>query len=457
MVYDVVVIGGGLSGLVAAITAAGREAKVVVLTTGKGALSLSPGGIGLWAGKRAEALTVGGDTGEGEEVSGTEVTAKGETLEGTHGKPEAGDWWRNGVGVSPRHPYLLAGRESLRLGLQLFGRAMARYGNSYEPERTDDCLRTPRRIFALPTAIGGVSLNHLVPASLAAGDLGREEDMVIAGLVGLADFYPRLLTENLQRLQRPPFGLRHVYLDLGLGRLAPLHLAGQLEKETSLRTRMWRELRKVVHPGERIGLPGVLGRRGNATLVREWSAALGAPIFEIPLTSISLPGLRAWEGLVDVALKMGVDFRQGLTVTSAEIRGGICQFVEARTAGGTQRFYGRGFVLATGGLFGGGIWAGLAGDGQPHWRESIFGLPVALTAGAPDSSRAGLAGFNGLGLEVDDWLRPLLPGGEEVLAENLFAAGSLLGHYDPWKEGSGQGVAIATGYRAGALACGQLY
>ena len=51
----------------------------------------------------------------------------------------------------------------------------------------------------------------------------------------------------------------------------------------------------------------------------------------------------------------------------------------------------------------------------------------------------------GFGVKTDDKLR-VLRGGKPLV--NLYGAGSVLAHYDPIKEGSGSGVAVATGWQA---------
>ena len=58
-----------------------------------------------------------------------------------------------------------------------------------------------------------------------------------------------------------------------------------------------------------------------------------------------------------------------------------------------------------------------------------------------------------VGLEVDEALRPVDGGGQAVVA-NLHAAGAMLAHAEPWREKSGDGISLATGYRAAAAAVG---
>jgi glycerol-3-phosphate dehydrogenase subunit B len=105
------------------------------------------------------------------------------------------------------------------------------------------------------------------------------------------------------------------------------------------------------------------------------------------------------------------------------------------------------FVLATGGFLTGGI--DMTYDGIV--RERVLGLPVRGVPG-PDErlfsatyldhhpmSRAGLA--------VDDRLRPVDDDGA-VVYENVFAAGAVIGGAEPWREKSGEGISLGTGFVA---------
>jgi glycerol-3-phosphate dehydrogenase subunit B len=105
----------------------------------------------------------------------------------------------------------------------------------------------------------------------------------------------------------------------------------------------------------------------------------------------------------------------------------------------------RWFVLASGGFSSGAIALDSFGD----VRETVLGLPVAGVP-AVDEPRFLPAYFEDhpmarAGLAVDERLRPLGAGGTPAFP-NLFAAGAVLGGAEPWREGSGNGLALATGF-----------
>ena len=104
-------------------------------------------------------------------------------------------------------------------------------------------------------------------------------------------------------------------------------------------------------------------------------------------------------------------------------------------------------VLASGGFASG----GLELDSRGSTRETVFDLPVV---GVPDAGPARFAPryfddqpLASAGVAVDEHFRPVNGDGSPVYT-NLHAAGAILGGAVPWKEKSGTGISIATGYAA---------
>ena len=90
-------------------------------------------------------------------------------------------------------------------------------------------------------------------------------------------------------------------------------------------------------------------------------------------------------------------------------------------------------------------------DSHGTVAESIFGLSVSGVP--PRGELRFLPTYFGdhplakAGVAVDDRLRPVDGDGRPVY-ENLFAAGATLAGTMPWKEKSGDGISLSTGYRA---------
>jgi glycerol-3-phosphate dehydrogenase subunit B len=131
-------------------------------------------------------------------------------------------------------------------------------------------------------------------------------------------------------------------------------------------------------------------------------------------------------------------------VVSAERADGRVVAVSAHASGRDVRYVAPAFVLATGGFASGAI--ELASD----WvtRETALGLPVRgePPAGQPRFVREYLAEqpMARVGVAVDSQLRA-------EGAENVVVAGAALPGAVPWRELSGEGIAVASGYRAASV------
>jgi len=90
-------------------------------------------------------------------------------------------------------------------------------------------------------------------------------------------------------------------------------------------------------------------------------------------------------------------------------------------------------------------------------HEVALGLPVA-GAPAPGNERFGADYFGGqpmdrVGVRTDHEQRPVGEDGGRVV-ENVLVAGATLAGAAPWREKSGDGIALATGLRAAELITG---
>ena len=98
------------------------------------------------------------------------------------------------------------------------------------------------------------------------------------------------------------------------------------------------------------------------------------------------------------------------------------------------------------------LWAGSRSISYGLAREPAFGLEVSQSRPLEaDNPEQALDALHETGVEIDDRLRPLAGG--QLAYENLFVTGRTLGHWNPPKESSVEGVAIATGWAAAEEAC----
>ncbi len=156
----------------------------------------------------------------------------------------------------------------------------------------------------------------------------------------------------------------------------------------------------------------------------------------------SLIGMRMQEALKRRFIALGGTFLTSERVLGARYEGNRVVGVHSQN-GDDQLFEADHFVLASGSFFSRGLESRLGGIREPIFNADVLSL----------AERDAWAGrrlfdhhpFMGFGVKTDDKLR-VLRGGKPLV--NLYGAGSVLAHYDPIKEGSGSGVAVATGWQA---------
>jgi glycerol-3-phosphate dehydrogenase subunit B len=270
----------------------------------------------------------------------------------------------------------------------------------------------------------------------------------------LRDLYPELIAENLakQGLQA-----RAAFLPLELladkGDRNNVQLALALD-DRARRAKLGGELKRLARPGERIGLPAILGMDEHSAALADLSAAAGAPIFEIPTLPPSVPGMRLFKALRARLWGMGVRVDAGMeaiganTMPAVNGTAGRVQWIETATSSRPLKIQAKSYLLATGGILGGGF----SSDHTGHVWEPVFGLPLTVPQHRYQWFRpefmnpAGHPVFNG-GVAVDGRMQPVDAAGKVVYG-NLWAAGGTLASVDPIQQHSLEGIAIATGVAA---------
>lgn len=420
MDYDVIVIGAGLSGLIAAARASAGGRSVLVLARGQGVLALTTGCIdilGCLPGPEGRCLT--------DVAGGLQRLAA----------------------IDPDHPYAKIGLDLVQESIEFWQQVMPAVGYPYCGSGAVNYL--------LPTALGTVRPTALAPATMAGGDIRNEAGTLVVGWLNLLDWHPKLIADGINDL-RNRRGLggawSSVMLDALPGaapELTPVMMARFLENAQHLEL-LIAGLRKSLTPGTgRLGLPAVLGIDEGAALFRQVETRLGCPVFEIPAGQPTVTGLRLAQLLIKFLKQYGVGFRFNVSVLSAERRNGAWQ-VMLDLPGRAAVVTGGALVLATGGLIG----RGLEAD-RTQIRECVAGLPVAgrdLPGQAREASGWGRDPFAMAGVVVDGRMRPVATDGDPEQYRRLFVAGSTLAGYDPAVGKDGLGVALATGYVAGNAA-----
>lgn len=403
---DVLVIGAGPSGLMAAILAAKQGAKVRVLAAGIGTTHISPGWIGV--------LNTDGDL---------EAALK---------------LW---ISDHPDHPYALAGLDALVAGLQALDEICAPSGLKYVGSISSN--------FRLPTALGAVKRAALVPESFAAGDLRQHGAILIAGPRDWRDFYPMLCAENLRKrgIQADGVhfdlpGTKGGYSDQSAPKLALLFDEPEVRREIAV------QLKPRLEGARRVGLPAVIGLEHSQEAWRDLQDLLGVPVFEIPTLTPSVPGMRMYSAFKKALSSAGVQVQLDTTVSRGIKDDKRAKAVAVRSLVRETLYDAGRVILATGGLYGG----GLVADCHEHLQEQVFDLPVDVDPEMPQWFGDRFLSpqphpIHYAGVRANKWLQPLDHEGR-IAIENVRVTGRLLAGYSPLTEGSTEGVCLATAYRA---------
>ncbi len=411
---DVVVIGGGLAGTLAGIAAARRGARVYLLSATESTLRQSSGVI---------------------DVLGYPTPKDGPVVD-----PVAA------IDTLPdEHPYRKLGNEAVNAALELFDAVTAEvYDGS--PRNQNALLLTPA---------GTVKPTWRYPATAGAGLLSDPRSMLLIGFETIPDFNAPFVTARLSEQNVPcqvsgatiriPGDFRadavRTRIARALDRNEPI--AGS---DDGMRSALADAIRPHLDDAARVGMPAILGYTAPHQVLADLEAELGVDVFEVPIGPPSIPGMRLEDCLLDMFQQAGGRVHHGAVAADAEARNKHIQHVTVDHHGRDVRYTADAYVLATGGLIGGGLRAS-----RESVEEPLFGCavphPVERYAWF-DERPFGPHAFARFGVRVDDTLRPL-DERDTPAFENLFAAGSVIGGIDFTAEHAGSGVAITTGVHAG--------
>ena len=384
--YDVVVIGGGVSGLMAAISLVETGYRVAVVSQGDPVACLSTGCVDLLA--RCD-----------------------NPLEAMASLPD-------------QHPYRRVSREEVISAIAFFKEVAASAGLEY--------LGSPEKNRGILTPLGTIKTTCLVPETMQCSPVRQDAFLHIVSFAGLKDFYPSYIRE---RFRNADFSI----YDAGVA--STMSLAERFESEP-FRAGFINWLKGIDIPGEKIGLPAVLGLEDSATIKKEIESCLDRPVFEIPTLPPSIPGIRLFRALKRRLQKSGGQLYWGKPIASVEKYGHVVEALTIGTQGRSTRVNGKAFILATGSFVSGGLYARIDAV-----EERVFGLPVH----APPARESWFGDdffppdhpIEQSGIVVDGSLRP-----EGTPWENIFVCGSILAFSAVMKYGCGHGLAIVTGMAA---------
>jgi glycerol-3-phosphate dehydrogenase subunit B len=399
MHYDLIIIGMGLSGLMAAKTAAEAGKKILIVGKGMGSLCLF-----------ANSIDVLGKAPRENRMSHS-----------------LSRW----IEDHPDHPYSRVGVAGIVEALSSFT-SLFPSPYSFHTLGEGNCL--------IPTGAGTFRPTFLIPITMTAGASFNKSHTLIAGFGTFKDFYACYVADQL--------GSRGVSLSLSeASHQTTASALSRLMENDSFRKTLGEEIKKHLHGETRIGFPALMGIRDPFQVKKDLEDRTGCEIFEIPILPPSIPGMRIFNRFREWLIRKGVTFLLGHSVSKVSIGGRRCEGITLSNPPLSTFYSADRFILATGRFTGG----GLAADGKEIF-EPILHLPVAQ----PQSREEwfGKSFFSDsphpvhqAGLLTDPYLRPV-DEKEGPLLENVWIAGSILSHHDSIGEKSREGIEIATGYKA---------
>lgn len=407
---DVLVIGAGLAGMMAAITALNEGCTVTMLSAGNGVLTLASGNIDLLG------------------------YAQGQML--------ASPW--DGLSALPdAHPYSQLDRQEMHTAIDLFCQTVTGQQWPYKTHPSEQNI-------LVPTMIGTLKPTWLVPHCTDIDALSGAQRVLVVGVQGLRESSPALVMRGLRQCtgwRERTFSTMELPSPLSDAHrsINTLDIARFVDRPEG---RQWilRGLQAKAGSADIVLLPPICGSQPDLDLWQELIRAAQAPLVELLSIPPGVGGLRLWQALrkhLDSCSRF--ECIENAKVIRAINENHQCRHIVVEAAGSEYIKQAKTFVIATGGILGGGV---ELAPGKV--RESIYGIPID----APEDMAAWSATdifdkhlFSRLGVAVDKNMRS-----RENTLDNVFFAGRTLGGYDYATEKSGHGVALTTGWKAGQSA-----
>jgi len=420
MVYDAVIIGAGLSGYSSALKIAAEGKKAIILARGMGNLYSSSGYIDI--------------LGYYPTTSRSPVSSPEKALEKL-------------IAEKPEHPYSITGIETVKEALELFLETMKKAGLPYGGSIDTNIL--------MPTATGSFVPATFYPET-SDKNLAEFEHITVCGIEEMMDFFPSYVASGLEKELKKKINFSNIKLGIDIQReLNSYDIALFFEKK-EIQKKFIEQIKTLVTPGNLILCPAVLGVKSHREIIKHLEIETECKFLEIPTLPPSLMGYRLAEGLRSYLKKIGVEMITGYPVDYVKTEGNTCKEAGIATAGGKiKKITCKSYILATGGILGEGLQVY-----PDKIREAVFDLPVTMPEPSHYKDFFDLREnpLSCAGVRVNKDLNPVDFKGNVIL-KNVFVAGATLGGYDPFLEKSGNGVALATGYKAAleALKAGEDY
>lgn len=408
MRFDTIIIGGGLAGLVCGLRLQEAGQKCAIVSAGQNAMHFFSGGFGLLA-----------KLPDGTDVD-TPLTAI-PSLDATH-------------------PYAKIGAENIEKYAEETKRLFRTLGINVEGTAEQN-----RYVISASGALKPAWLTIDDIASVSAKDEKIADNALIVNIDGFLDFNTSFIAESFEKrgttceitavttneirnLRRNPSEMRASNI-------------ARIMDNAAARTTFVNAVEAELAEGkfDAVVLPAVFGLK-NHEIVQAVREELGIKTLFIGTLPPSVPGIRSQMQMKRAFEAKGGTFLMGDEAVASEIKDGKVTAIKTSNLGDIE-LTADNYVLASGSYFGHGIIAEI-----DKVTEPVFGADVIFDNDRGnwyDKNFFGKQNFIGFGVATDDKFN-VIKNGESI--RNLYAAGSVLGGFNPLHEGCGAGVAIMTAF-----------
>ncbi|HOK02770.1 MAG TPA: glycerol-3-phosphate dehydrogenase subunit GlpB [Spirochaetota bacterium] len=424
MIYDCVIIGGGLAGLTCGIKCAKEGLHTVIISGGMNSLHFSSGSIDL-AG----------------------YTEKGAIVK----KPF--EYIKELIKSNKEHPYTKIGLSSIKKSIDFFVDELASDNIPLNNNGEYNHFRV--------TPLGAVKPTYLSQESVYSSK-GKEiikskGKIAILNFKGFRDYYAEQTAANIKN--HPIF--QDIEITVGsislpyyhkteknLHEFRSIDISRIFETEKYL-PRIAEEIKRAAGDAVAISLPAFIGIKNYKNIRQKLEAMTGKFIYEIPTLPPSILGLRIDHALKDRFFSYGGEYIAGEKIVSGKINKNEVESISTLNEGRLSEIKSKYYVLATGSFFSGGLQSRLEGISETIFDLATNGTNPRNKWYSKNFFDKKSHPFLNFGVVTDKNLNAKTKEGKAI--KNLLCAGAIIGGYNPIKEGCGGGVAIASAYKCAEL------